>query len=61
LGAAFFLTLATQEAEIMRIKVRSHPGEAVLEILSQRKKLKTKRRVWKSGLRCSPEFKLQYY
>jgi hypothetical protein len=50
--------LATQEAEIGRIEVRSPPGEVVPRdpIL---KKPFTKKGWW-SGSRCRPEFKPQY-
>jgi hypothetical protein len=44
--------LATQEAEIRRIEVRSQPGEIVRETLSQ--KSLTKYKCWWSGSRCRP-------
>jgi hypothetical protein len=43
--------LATQEAEIRRIKVLSQPGEIVLETLSQKKPITKKH--W-SNSRCRP-------
>jgi hypothetical protein len=46
--------LATQEAEIRRIDVRSQPGQIVCETLSQKKL------ITKIGLVEGPEFKLQY-
>jgi hypothetical protein len=42
--------LATQEAEIRRIKVQSQPRETVHETLSQ-KKVITKKKNWWSGSR----------
>jgi hypothetical protein len=44
-------TLATQEAEVRRIVVKSQPGEIVLETLSQKSLHK---RGWWSGPRCRP-------
>jgi hypothetical protein len=49
--------LATQEAEIRRIEVRSQPGQIVCETLSQ--KPFTKRAVGVAQGEC-PEFKCQY-
>jgi hypothetical protein len=47
--------LATQEAEIRRIEVRSQLGQIVCETLSQKKKKKTHhKKVWWSGSRCRP-------
>jgi hypothetical protein len=49
--------LATQEAEIRRITVRSQPGKIVRETLSQKKKNHKKGLVQNVG----PEFKPQYH
>jgi hypothetical protein len=49
--------LATQEAEIRRITVRSQPGQIVRETLSQKKKNHKKGLVQNVG----PEFKPQYH
>jgi hypothetical protein len=43
--------LATQEAEIRWIEVRSQPGQIVLETLSQKIPLQMD---WWSGSRCRP-------
>jgi hypothetical protein len=51
--------LATQDAEIRRIKVQSHPRQIVLETLSRKNSPQKK---WAGGVvqGVSPEFKLQY-
>jgi hypothetical protein len=46
------ILVATQEAEIRRIVVRSQPGEIVRETLSQKKKKKITEKGWWSGSRC---------
>jgi hypothetical protein len=51
--------LATQEAEIRRIKVRSQSGQIVLETLSWKKPIT--RKGWWSSSGVGPEFKPQYH
>jgi hypothetical protein len=51
--------LATQEAEIRRIVVRSHPGQIVCETLSRKKPI-TKKRAGRVAQGEGPEFKPQY-
>jgi hypothetical protein len=46
------IILATQEAEIRRIKARTQPGQIVCETLSQ--KNHDKKKGWWSGSRCRP-------
>jgi hypothetical protein len=51
--------LATQEAEIRRIKIRSQPGEIVHETLSQ--KTHHKKRAGGVVQDVGPEFRSQYH
>jgi hypothetical protein len=51
--------LATQEAEIRRIEVRSQPGQSVLKTLSQ-KNPSQKKRAGGVAQGVDPEFKPQY-
>jgi hypothetical protein len=46
--------LATQEAEIRRISVRSQPRQIVCESLSQKKKKPFTKKGWWTGSRCKP-------
>jgi hypothetical protein len=50
--------LATQKAEIKRIKVQSHPGQIVCETLSQKTPLQ--KRAGRVAQGVGPEFKPQY-
>jgi hypothetical protein len=52
------VSLATQEAEIRRIKVQSQPGQIVHETLSQ-KYPSQKKKGWWSGSWCRPCKKLK--
>jgi hypothetical protein len=51
--------LATQEAEIRRIEVQSHPGQIVHETLSQ--KNPSQKRTGGVTQSVGPEFKYQYH
>jgi hypothetical protein len=52
--------LATQEAEIRRIVVRSQPRQIVPETLSQKKKNPSHKRGLRVAQGVGPEFKPQY-
>jgi hypothetical protein len=54
------IILATQEAELRRITVQSHPGQIVHETLSQ-KNPPQKRRASEMAQGKGPEFKPQYH
>jgi hypothetical protein len=53
------ILLATQEAEIMRIKVRSQPGQKILETLSQKNTSLERAGGVAPGI--GPEFKPHYH
>jgi hypothetical protein len=54
------ITLAIQEAEIRRIRVRSQPREIVRETLSQKKKNPSQKRAVGVAQGVGPEFKPRY-
>jgi hypothetical protein len=57
------IILATQEAEIRRIKVHSQHAQTVSESLSQKrkKKKKSQKRASEVAQGVGPEFKFQYW